>query len=98
MDDLFPATAETAIPGASGEAAVLHRIAIRLDGLYHSDAAAFWNLLYRLDVPEGLATTALASADCMSTLARVVWKRQQMRIASRAQSSSSAPADPDLRL
>ena len=79
------------------EAELLQQLELRVSQLLSSNAETFFQLMYRLDIPEKAMNEALLQADVPGALARLIYQRQLQKIQSRRQYKTDDNTDTDLR-
>lgn len=77
------------------EAQIVDRLALRIAQLIAADPEGFFQLMYRLDVPEGKVHEALQTEDPAMAVARLVYLRQLQKVRTRQQFRPSPPAPGD---
>lgn len=79
------------------EEAIIEQLALQIAAVVQQGPETFFQLMYRLDVPERKLNEILISADNQYKIARLVYERQLQKIRSRTlNKSNNGPADPEL--
>lgn len=84
------------LPDVISEEELLQKLADRLADIIARSPDDFFQLMYRLDVPEIAMQQAISGPDIPNELAKLVYQRQLQKIQSRTKFSSNKSEDPDL--
>jgi len=83
---------------AVSEAKILEQLELLLSELLQQKEQAFYQLMYRLDIPERKLMEALSDREeGVRKVARIIYERQIEKAKSRKQNSEDKDADPDLK-
>ena len=74
---------EITIPDKLSEDEILHLLADRVVFLIERSPEQFFQLMYRLDIPEEKLNIALVDADAALEIAKIIYNRQLMKVRSR---------------
>ncbi|RYE23922.1 MAG: hypothetical protein EOP51_09065 [Sphingobacteriales bacterium] len=85
------------LPETISEEELLRVLADRLSIIISRSPDDFFQLMYRLDIPEIAIQQALAGSSIASELALLVYRRQLQKIQSRAKFGRDQSDDPDLQ-
>ena len=86
------------VPQLISEAAILKMLADRVVVLIDQGSESFFQLMYRLDIPEKKLHGVLHEADFAEQIALLIYNRQLQKIESRSKyKTPNTDTDPDLR-
>lgn len=88
------------LPATYTEAEILQALALRIAALVEKSPEAFFQLMYRLDIPESKLNATVQDADAAMHVARLIYNRQLQKIESRQKyrrDDTDHDADTDLR-
>jgi hypothetical protein len=85
------------LPAVITEDELLQMLADRLADLIARNPEDFFQLMYRLDIPETAMNKALSQNDIPGELAKLVYTRQLQKIESRAKYGRAETDDPELQ-
>lgn len=74
---------EISIPDAVSEEEILHLLEQRVSYLIEHNPEEFFQLMYRIDIPESQLADVLTHADAIKDIARVIYDRQLEKVRSR---------------
>lgn len=96
--DMLQADWGLQMPGYVSEEAILEQLEQRILAIADKDPEAFFQLMYRLDVPEQKVRSVLFEQDAGMQIAKLVYKRQLQKIEARKMfRSAEHEVDEDLR-
>lgn len=84
------------LPGIISEEVILAKLAERVVRLMEHGAETFFQLMYRLDIPEHRLWQVLHGGASPQEIARLIYDRQLQKIQSRLQNRGEQSQDPDL--
>lgn len=87
---------ELRLPDMVSEEAILEQLEQRVMYLIDKNPEAFFQLLYRLDVPEHKVTAVLYEQDAAMQIAKLIYQRQVQKIKSRELFRKENSIDRDL--
>lgn len=85
------------LPDVISETELLQLLADRLATIIARSPEDFFQLMYRLDIPEAAMNKALTQKDIPAELAKLVYTRQLQKIESRAKFGRTKSDDPELQ-
>jgi len=89
---------ELSLPESVSEEDLLQRLADKIVRVIEQGPEAFFQLMYRLDIPEKKLNASLHEADIAKRVAQLVFERQLQKIQSRQQNKVKREEDdPELR-
>jgi len=80
---------ELQLPGSITEAELLELLAAKISYLVEKQRETFFQLMYRLDIPEKKLNAILGDMDAIDKIARLVYDRQLEKARSRQQHKAS---------
>jgi hypothetical protein len=81
---------ELQLPDLVSEEALLELLAVKVSRLIEKDPEAFFQLMYRLDIPEKKLNLILFDQDAVFKIARMIYDRQLQKIQSRKQGRNNS--------
>lgn len=84
------------LPPAFSEEEILQLLADAIAAIAQKGPEAFFQLMYRLDIPEKKLYSSLQDKDVAQKVARLVYARQLQKVESRKRHSTPKPEDDDL--
>ena len=87
---------ELRLPEMVSEEAILKQLEQRVMYLIDKNPEAFFQLLYRLDVPEHKVTAVLYERDAAKQIAKLIYQRQVQKVQSRKLFRNDNSIDKDL--
>ncbi|RYD55328.1 MAG: hypothetical protein EOP56_16500 [Sphingobacteriales bacterium] len=88
---------ELQVSDVVSEEEIKRQLAIRILMMMDKDPERFFQLMYRLDVPEHKLRMIWADADAPDKIAAMVYERQLQKIQSRSRNKFNTPEDPELQ-
>lgn len=86
------------LPDTFSEETILQLLAQRIAGIIERGAEPFYQLMYRLDIPEKQLAAMERNGNVAYEVAKLVYKRQLQKVQSRKENRMSADnADPELK-
>lgn len=86
------------LPKVLSEDVIIRLLADRLVQIIQKGPEAFFQLMYRLDIPEKRLNAAIGDADAAASIARLVYNRQLQKIESRRVHKTEVKDDEDADL
>ena len=85
------------VPEIVSREAIIEQLELVLSNLLEKQPESFFQLMYRLDIPERKLEESLTDRELgISRVANLVYERQLQKVRSREENSTNKTADPDL--
>lgn len=87
------------LPEIISEQEILNRLTARISTLLQGNAETFFQLMYKLDIPEKKLNQVLHNEEAPSLIAKLIYDRQLQKIESRRQhkGETGTTDDPELQ-
>lgn len=90
-------TWELDLTAAISEKEILDALAQKVTQLLGREPERFYQIMYRLDIPEKKVVLALNEPDASQLIAKLIFQRQWQKAASRARHRTNPGTDEDLK-
>lgn len=82
--------------GVVSEKEIIEKLALQVGAIAEKGPDAFFQLMYRLDIPERQLNRAMVDKEAAMEIARLIYNRQLQKIRSRAYYKNKPPDDADI--